>query len=178
MKNAVDYYNRPLFEEPGLQCEREDEWSYPKGFALGGMFDLAAQDLSCYAARYFETAEAVIKLVTRNDIADYTASSPVLYLYRHAVELYLKAAILHQGKPLPKNEHSLHRLANAVDGLEEWALKRIQELNDIDPQSTILRYGSINRSVDEVWTEVTFLCEAMRRLRDYLKKITDGATGG
>lgn len=173
LSNHKDLITRPLFEEPDAQCERDDELSYPKGVFIGGLSSLAEKDSFWkYAFDYFLAAEAVVDLVIKNDIPDYIGQNPILYLYRHAIELYLKAIIQDQGNTPPDNEHSLHVLANQISDLDPWALKRIQEINTIDPKSTLLRYGG-EESPEEKWAELHFLRDAMRALRDHLDKMTE-----
>lgn len=118
------------------------------------------------ADQYFDAAEAVVRLVIDNEVADYTVSSPILYLYRHSFELYLKALIEADGNK-PGREHDLAKLLVMVPHLADWAHNRILELHAVDPRSTHLKYGDENGRFPgpEGWAEMNFLRDAMRTLQ-------------
>ena len=52
--------NRPLFVGPIAEMEREDLWSRPQGFMLGGMALPTREDLS---EQYFDAANVLIAAV-------------------------------------------------------------------------------------------------------------------
>ena len=76
-------------------------------------------------------------------------ANPIIYLYRHALELYLKA-ILQPNKPT----HNLLKLRDAlityikgkyeIDIADGWAIQIISEFASLDPSSTRLRYAKDN----------------------------------
>ena len=107
-----------------------------------------------------------MKLVNDNQVADYTVSSPILYLYRHSFELYLKSLIEANGGK-PGKEHDLAKLLAMAPCLPDWSRSRILELHAVDPRSTHLRYGDENGRFPgpEGWGEMNFLRDAMRALR-------------
>ncbi len=162
----------PLFKEPGSEAERADERSYPKGILLAPM-GLADPDLRHQAEQYFIAAEAMVGLVLDNKVADYTVPTPILFLYRHSFELYLKVLIQKQGRQ-PKRKHSLRELVEVSDGLPDWATQRLYELDDIDLRSVMLRYGGVPGHLIEQWAELTFFRDAMRLLRDLFIVMVDG----
>lgn len=175
--DAAHLRNHPMFTEMDERAERDDEWSYPKGLAFCGMVALAESEPRHFADQYFEAAEAIVDLVLRNQVADYTVQNPILFLYRHAIELYLKVILDARAIPYEK-KHSLHVLLNKVDGIAPWAGKRVLEIHAIDPGSTLLRYGGDKTFSDygEAWVELTFVRDAMRALRDHLVGLIDGVT--
>ncbi len=59
---------RPLFEELTGEHAREDEWSGPHGFALGGMMQANAASL---AEEYFAAANELVDAIKDKRIADY-----------------------------------------------------------------------------------------------------------
>ena len=89
---------KPLFRDPGEGDEREDGFSQPHGFLLGpmGMIDRAEM-----ADQYFRAANLLINRIDQQEVADYEVAYPVLFLYRHALELVMKC-ILGGGKTSPK----------------------------------------------------------------------------
>ena len=120
----------------------------------------------CHVPAPSRRAEAVVKLVNDNQVADYTVSSPILYLYRHSFELYLKCLIEASGGK-PGREHDLAKLLAMAPCMPDWMRNRILELHAVDPRSTHLRYGHESGQFPgpEGWAEINFLRDAMRALR-------------
>jgi hypothetical protein len=137
-----DQMNRPLFEEPTAALERPDHWSEPLGFMVGG---LANQKYQHLGQQYYNAAYHLVECIKHQDIADYEVANPVLYLYRHSIELFLKAIMLGAAKT-----HSLDTLADEYRGFiksefdaecPDWIIMRMKELGSIDPNSTAFRYN-------------------------------------
>jgi len=181
---ARDPRRHPLFWVPDTEFQRFNEWSLPKCFSFGDMDILEEHNLGDISDNYFRCGEALIKQLYRNDIEDFVAQFPIIYLFRHAFEVKLKQIILDEAlrrfgsdtsesyeklfKDL-KDTHSLHKLMNQISGLDDWVKKRLQELNAIDPDSTALRFGGVGtKAKDYIGTDVRFFHEAMCALRDYL----------
>jgi hypothetical protein len=168
-----DPYHHPLFWVPDTEFERHDEWSLPKSFCFGDMDILEERNLECIAENYFQCGDLLIQRIYQNDIQDFVAQFPILYLFRHAFEVKLKQIIEVQSGEKAPNEHSLHKLMNQVAGLEAWAKKRLQELGNVDPSSELLRYGGVGSNAsDYLGTDLRFFREAMYALRDYLSVFT------
>lgn len=135
--NRVDV-TRPLFEEPSEASERSDPWSGPKGFMIGGMslptkFDLGQE--------YFDAANTLIEAIRRNEIEDYRVANPVLFLYRHSLEMTLKGMI-----GIGARGHDLSALADMLEvkyqgDMPKWVTARLKEIAAIDPNSTAFRYA-------------------------------------
>lgn len=129
----------------------------------------AINDLSAFAAGYHEAGKILVhKMESSSGYRDYEGY-PILFLYRHALELYLKA-IVYRGAQLlglisdekPSTEklltsHKLTRLLPTIEAIfkaVEWewdfevsGLKSfddfadlIKEIEKIDPQSYCFRY--------------------------------------
>ncbi|MEY8802634.1 HEPN domain-containing protein [Leisingera sp. XS_AS12] len=149
-----------LFEEIDERWQRDDEWSFPKSVSIGWPMDGTpkAEDFRRFSTQYFQASRAICEMVSGNKIEDYVASYPIIYLFRHSVELALKAAVLHQTGS-SKSGHDLSTLAGKVQGLPEWAANWISELHRLDERSTGLRYPD---------TEVAFF-EAGSLLPDWLE---------
>jgi len=173
-----DPRRHPLFWVPDTEFQRFNEWSFPKCFSFGDMDILEEHNLGDISDNYFRCGEALIEQVYSNDIEDFVSQFPIIYLFRHAVEVKLKQIIeVQTGKKAPI-EHSLHKLMNQVAGLEGWAKKRLQELGNLDPNAEFLRYGGVGSNArDYLGTDVRFFHEAMRALRDYLAAFTGAQPG-
>jgi hypothetical protein len=77
--------HRPLFEEPTPAIERQDALEAPLGFLIGGGANLSPQHL---AQQYFDAASLLTETIRNGDLEDYRLANPVLYLYRHSIELF------------------------------------------------------------------------------------------
>ena len=107
---------RPLFEEPSPGCERADPWSGPKGFMIGGMSRSTLQNLG---QQYFVAANLLVEAIKRDELEDYKLVNPVLYLYRHWLEVTLKSLI-----SSASDEHDLRRLAEQFGAIAHNNLVR------------------------------------------------------
>ena len=134
--------HRPLFEEPTVEIERPDEWSEPLGFLVGGAANQRYQHLG---QQYFHAANHLVECIKHQDVADCEVANPVLYLYSHSIELFLKSIMKGAAKT-----HSLDTLAEEYrtfikeqfDAVcPEWIISRMKELGAIDPNSTAFRYN-------------------------------------
>ncbi|MCA1393225.1 hypothetical protein I6F20_29605 [Bradyrhizobium sp. IC3123] len=140
---------RPLFEDLTGDHAREDEWSGPHGFAIGGMMQANTASL---AEEYFTAANELVDAIKEKRIADYRIGNAALFLYRHSCELILKAAL-----PASKRTHDLTGLTDSfVEMIKEkygqdvpaWVVRRMKELAAIDPNSTAFRYGNYGTPID------------------------------
>lgn len=169
---ARDARQDPLFWEPENEFMRRNEWSEPKVLAFGDMDILDERNLGQIAENYFRCGNVLIDRVLKNDLEDFVAQFPIVFLMRHAVEVMLKRIILAQTGNLAGNEHSLHKLENKVSDVEPWAQRRIQELNAIDPKSEDLRYGGVGKRAPAfIGTELRFFRDAMCALFDHLRAV-------
>jgi len=148
---------RPLFEELTGDHAREDEWSGPHGFALGGMMQANAASL---AEEYFAAANELVDAIKDKRIADYRIGNAALFLYRHSCELILKAAM-----PDAKRVHDLIALTDRFvvmvkerygQDVPAWIVRRMKELAAIDPGSTAFRYGVYGTPIDAADQPIEF----------------------
>jgi hypothetical protein len=148
---------RPLFEELTGDHAREDEWSGPHGFAIGGMMQANTASL---AEEYFAAANELIDAIKEKRIADYRIGNAALFLYRHSCELILKAAL-----PASKRTHNLADLTDSFvemvkakyrQDVPDWIARRMKELAAIDPNSTAFRYGSYGTPLDGTGAPIEF----------------------
>jgi len=133
---------RPIFEEPSDASVREDPWSGPQGFMIGGMSLPTRNELS---RQYFDAAHLLMESIKNREWEDYKLVNPALFLYRHSVELLVKDLIGAQTKT-----HDLSTLADQLnattltrDGVEAppWIVARLKEIARIDPGATAFRYA-------------------------------------
>jgi hypothetical protein len=152
-----DAMMRPLFEELAGHHAREDGWSGPHGFALGGMMQVNNASL---AEEYFAAANELVEAIKNKRVEDYRIANAALFLYRHSCELILKAAL-----PEPKRTHDLSGLADSFvdmvkkqhgEDVPSWIIKRMKELAAIDPQSTAFRYGDYRAPIDGDGSPIDF----------------------
>ncbi|HKN87995.1 MAG TPA: hypothetical protein VJV04_14130 [Nitrospiraceae bacterium] len=140
---------RPLFEELTGHHARENEWSGPHGFALGGMMEANVASL---AEEYFIAANELVEAIKQKRIADYQVGNAALFLYRHSCELTLKAALPpgvwgHDLIGLTERFVQMVRTRFGED-VPDWMIRRMKELASIDPNSTAFRYGDYGTPVD------------------------------
>jgi HEPN domain-containing protein len=172
-----DAMTRPLFQEPSPEIEREDPWTGPKGFMFGGMSQATVASL---AEEYFEAANLIIDCIKRNELEDYKLANAALFLYRHSVELILKAALIEYDRT-----HDLNRLAGSLadkvrsdykQEVPEWIMLRLKELAAIDPGSVAFRYAAYRDPltkqstglVGEIYVDLLHLQRAMKALNTAL----------
>jgi len=171
---------RPLFEEPSWEHEREDPFSGPKGFMFGGMALPTRMELG---QQYFRAAELLIEAIKQDKLEDYRLANPVLFLYRHSIELTIKGLIHSDG-----DGHSLAKLAESFSvyirrqfGQEVpgWVKTRFEELAEMDPNSTAFRYAEnydkqCKQYVPvggEIYVGINHLHDAMKTLNSVLLRV-------
>lgn len=136
--------NRPLFEEPEESVQRLDPSEGAPGFLIGGMANLNFQHVG---QQYFDAAILLTETVLAGERDDYRLSNPILYLYRHSIELFLKSVLGDTAKT-----HNLDALADQFRSfiktefdadIPDWINRRLSELSKIDPGSTAFRYNQV-----------------------------------
>jgi hypothetical protein len=133
---------RPLFESPAAALQRSDPSDGAPGFIIGGTANLALQHVG---QQYFDAAFLLSETIRNGDWENHRLTNPVLYLYRHSIELFLKAAL--------GGREKTHDLAGLSDefrtfvkaefdaDLPDWISNRLKELSALDPRSTAFRYS-------------------------------------
>ena len=132
----------PLFVELSDEHQREDAFSGPHGFVVGGMFLPTKLEK---AEQYLHAANVLADAIKRQEQEDFRLANPVLFLYRHALELVLKA-LLRGGS----THHKLDALAADLTAyvrekyqqeVPSWIPARLREMAALDPNSMAFRYG-------------------------------------
>lgn len=166
----VEAMTRSLFEEPTEDIEREDPWSGPKGFLVGGM----AIPIKCeLGQQYFNAANLLIVSIQRDEIEDYKLVNPILFLYRHSIELTVKGLVDVWG-------HDLAALADTFAAaiknrfghtVPDWVTARLKEIAAMDPNSTGFRYAD-GMPADEVHISLDHLQRSMDALNRTLLSLS------
>lgn len=146
--NSEDYYEiepinklitelSPIFQEP-----TEEITNIGSNVIFAGMASLDGR-LSI-ANAFKESGDILFETVKeQGNLHDFT--SPILYQYRHAIELYLKSILIK-----PEKIHDLLKLYDKFETLiktefqtevPSWLKEMILGFNKIDPGGDILRYG-------------------------------------
>lgn len=176
---------RALFEPLSEEHARSDEWSGPLGFVLGGFARPAmqAERDGALSEQYYNAATAIIDDILDRRIADYTIANAALFLYRHSIELLLKAGLPPEVRA-KKDIHDLGKLArsyahhrmDAGEAVPPWIIHRCDELAAVDPGSEAFRYGDYGLPkakdgtpiLDEVHVDLVHLRAAMLALNTAL----------
>lgn len=146
-EGEVSLLEKPLFEECCEKHEREDAYGGPYGLVIGGMALPSFYDLS---VQYLDAADYLVSCIKKQEVEDFTLSNPILFLYRHSIEMLIKSRL----QDVPRN-HSLTALLTRYREemrnqysreLPAWIPARVQDISDVDPSSTTFRYADIERS--------------------------------
>ena len=170
----------PIFTAPPDDIGREDAWGGPYGFLIGGRMGEPPPRQEI-ATQYFDAANQLVNNIHGQKVEDYTIALPVLFLYRHAIELIMKVAM--RGE----DGHELDKLADQFSAFIEreykekvpaWLMNRLYEVADIDPRSTSFRYAVKARTRKEniplggeYFINLPHLKRSMTALFEVLKKV-------
>lgn len=174
---------QPLFRDPGEDDQREDAYSGPFGFLIGGLTSSERIEL---AEQYLKAANLLVESIRKQQVADFEIGYPVLFLYRHALEVLIKHLL---GKDV--NHHRLDALADDLvqfardqhgEQVPQWIVSRLREIAQIDPTSQAFRYGEDRydpRQRDpvphETYVRVAELHDVMNTLYSVLRRAADVA---
>jgi len=151
---------------------------------IGGMALPTTQELG---QQYFDAANCLVEAIKHDELEDYRLVNPVLYLYRHWMELALKGLI-----GSGAHEHDLGQLAANFEAITRkrfgqvvprWITLRFKEMAAIDPNSTAFRYAEVRDKqlkryvpVDgEIYVSLNHIQEAMAALNAVFNSLVDGA---
>lgn len=159
----------PLFQE--VPEEIDETWQH--GVVIGGM---AYRELPQVARAYKLAADELVKQALASQ-EPHELDYPILFLYRHTVELYLKAALAS-----PPEHHDLGRLIQLLEAecgnkLAGWIKDRLWDFHKIDCMSDVFRYASLP-SFNELWVDLHQAKSVMDRLVEAFESfIASRATG-
>lgn len=153
----------------------DETWTH--GALFGGM---ASVNNNFDLARAFRIAGESLVMRNTKDIEAYEILCPVLYIYRHAIELYLKA-IISKSIPAYNVKELSHDLKKAFSLVNELVVKQsydmpekarllVHEFAELDKKSFLFRYGEGFRP-GEYWIDFVQLNHVMGWLFDGFEKI-------
>lgn len=174
--NSQDYYEEvyntfmteitPLFREP--PDELNEDWRH--GALIGGMAEHG--DTFEMADSYKLAGDMLVDAALSNDEAC-ELICPVIYNYRHATELYIKAIIIHKRKNhnllwiLQKFKELLRTEFHTI--LPNWFEGIILAFNYFDPNGTTFRYGGFTPG--EVWVDIVHMKTLMGWMAESFQEI-------
>lgn len=163
--------DQPVFGEP---VDVDPDANY--GILFGGM---ASYDQRSMAESFKEAADMLVAQALRSGDRSFAVAPTVLFLYRHALELFLKRVV----RPSKKN-HDLSTLIDEANGIAvrragrpfpKWVTARMREFAEYDPRGTMFRYSDDEFAFQpgEYWIEFDHLRAVMTALTDGLTKLAN-----
>lgn len=155
----------PLFQDPS--DEMDEKWRH--GTLIGGM---ACRDLRQVARAYKLAADELLKQALEKYEA-HELDYPILFLYRHTVEVYLKAALI-----APPEHHDLSRLIQLLEAesgkrIADWVKDRLWDFHKIDSMAALFRYADPPAS-DELWINFYQIQAVIDKLVAAVEQYIDG----
>lgn len=157
-----------IFREPPEDID--ETWTH--GALLGGM---VGYDDEALARSYFTAGSLLVDHVLSTGERGQALICPILYVYRHGVELYLKVIV-----PPDDFTHSLGGLLSAFcqhvhsrynEKVPPWVTRPVTQLAQIDPGSDLFRYGKTRSSASkrmadqgEFWVDLRTLKRTVLQL--------------
>ena len=170
MKPPIDL-SWTIFQEP------QDDMSPETGALLTNWNGATGRDVHDMARAYTTEAFRLLK-TARNHHESWESIDPILFCFRHALELHLKALV-------PERAKGSHRLLQLADELHrrlqgrydqkqvDWLCERLREFDRIDSRSTSFRYHDVvepNRDI-EIWVSFDRLEPIMEAIFDGLERV-------
>jgi len=157
----------------------DETWT--RGAMLGGMMGYEPLEI---ADSYFRAGEILVETVLdrRRCGTEFVEARdvihPIMFTYRHGLELYLKAIL--RTAPKTHNLGSLlegfcrHVRERYLESVPSWFTKPVSEFITYDPTSVTFRYESTNSQLardGEFWVDLATLQVTMERLRLVLRRV-------
>lgn len=166
------------------------------------------RELGYYAGAFLEAARTLVRSLRRRGGFSKVAAAPVLFMYRHSIELYLKAIIVAGDRSLaasPDDDEKLfktlgsHQLLPLLSRVEDvfklvgwewhWPLNPLVEtteharellgkFDNLDPGSFAFRYPVDKRGRRSIATDVHFNLESVVAALDALAEALETADFG
>lgn len=154
----------------------DETWTHVALF--GGMVDGAHDDYSL--ANNFKQAGDILIQRGLGNLEAYELLYPVLYNYRHAIELYLKAIVTPQ-----KRNHDLATLMEQFkkfmkethgEEVPRWFENLIGEFIEYDPNATTFRYPGQTSAPEERMVDLPKLQKIMEILSEVFNRVFHAET--
>jgi hypothetical protein len=160
-----------IFEEP------PDDMDPSTGALLINWNGATGRDIYDIARSYRVAAFRLMDVALENN-ESWESIDPILFCFRHALELYLKALWpgtarrIHPLKELAEELH--HRLVGLYRSEHvDWLCERIREFDRVDSRSTSFRYHDVAEPdrEPELWVDFTRLRVIMEAIFAGLEKV-------
>lgn len=166
---TLEHINKKIL----IDQDTVDEQTLDNYVAIGGLIDYIG--MGTIADSYKNRADDLVEIAINNSDIAYEYTHPILYLYRHSLELYLKI-ISFDNKRTHKFENLITKLKEKAKGrLSEEILReliyRIDEFKELDNRSTRFRYG--NQLGGEYLINLGQLQLTFNEITIILKKLAD-----
>lgn len=162
-----------IFAEPDPNTD--ETWT--QGAMLGGMSGYDERDL---AESYFLAGDTLTAVVADHKQDARELVNPVLYVYRHGIELYLKCILQPRADERDHNLGALlERFCQHVrdrygEQVPTWVTEPISEFITYDPASTVFRYDAMGtrlQNAGEFWVDLPTARATMGRLRRAFRRV-------
>jgi hypothetical protein len=153
--------NTPVPQEDLEDCYEGDEaWTH--GFLVG---DILSKFHQIEIARSYKIAANNLAEIMKSSAEPIDCVYPVLFLYRHCLELYLKVILDDENK----KGHQLRFLISKIEEkyqkkMPSWMVSRLLDFHNIDPESMSFRYSDkhsknpkASSSIDTFWIDFEHL---------------------
>lgn len=165
-----------IFADPPEDID--ETWTH--GAMLGGM---TGYDDESLARSYFMAGGMLVEQVLGTGERGQEVICPILYVYRHGIELYLKVVV----RPGKRN-HSIGSLLDAFcrdvqskfgERVPAWITRPIGQLAEFDPNSDLFRYGQTRDSSishrlinsGEFWVDLRTLKRTMSNIEYAFQRV-------
>jgi hypothetical protein len=161
-----------------VPAELEESWRH--GGLIGGMSELAMREPGALARSFKRAGDTLLAASLAAGSVD-ELIYPVLFNYRHSIELYLKAIV----DPTQRN-HDLNGLIGQFQRavferlsveVPAWILERLGEFHDVDGRSVTFRYpeaGVVSQGArfsGEAWVDFHRLKRSMDGLETAFARV-------
>ena len=159
-------------ETTPIFSEEQDDVNFESSVIFGGMSPLG--DALTLANAFKESGDMLIASF-QGDIDIYKYISPILYQYRHAVELYLKSVIAKEEKI-----HDLQKLYSRFkqkikdefsEDIPSWFENIILAFDKVDKGGSVFRYGG-DIAGDEIIVDLNHIKSMMNRFAQSINAIS------
>ena len=147
----------PVFQE--MPEDLNEDWL--NGVLIGGF---AERNLPQVAKAYKTAADELLKQAL-SKFEPHEIDYPIFFLYRHAIEVYLKAML-----DLPPQTHDLGKLIRLLEEqvgakIASWVKDRLWDFQRLDQHSDLFRYADLPAD-GELWIDFHHLKLVMDRLTE------------
>jgi hypothetical protein len=163
-------FERSIFQDP-LEVDED----YQHGALLRGMVESLYDRLALADA--YKLAGDMLVRHAMSEAEPYELVYPVLFNYRHGLELYLK--ILVESEKTHNFAHLTNQLESYVkhkyrQELPRWFIKRLRDFHEFDHKGTAFRYDDVkirkidseyDSEYDELWIDFPYLLNVMEEIQ-------------